>query len=267
MWTKYRFEHELDELERTLAHREIILSKPFLKNLYAKWYGDLIACSEASPKGKFLEIGSGGGFLKDIFPQVITSDILALPHIDLLINAESLPYNEQDLGCIMMLNVFHHIPRPYLFLHEAERTLVPGGKIIMIEPANSAFARFIYKNFHHEPFLENGDREINPRKPLGNSNQALPYIYFERDVEWFKTEFPTLEISSIKYHTPLLYLASGGLTRDALCPLMFYKILSRIEGLLSPFNRYLGLFCTIILGKNQGTAIKSVDPFSGINCL
>jgi SAM-dependent methyltransferase len=252
MWTKYPFDQELDELEKTLEHREIILSKPFLKNLYKKWYSDFIACADTSPKGKLLEIGSGGGYLKDIFPQVITSDILTLPHVDLLMNAESLPFNEQDLGCIMMLNVFHHIPRPYLFLHEAERTLLPGGKIIMIEPANSALGRFIYKNFHHEPFLENGEREIDPGKPLGNSNQALPYIYFERDVDWFKTEFPTLEISKIKYHTPLLYLASGRLTRDALFPRMFYWILSGIERLLSPFNRYLGLFCTIILVKKSG---------------
>ena len=60
MWTKYRFEHELDELERYLAQRKIIFSKPFLKNLYKKWYGDFIACADTSPKGKFLEIGSGG---------------------------------------------------------------------------------------------------------------------------------------------------------------------------------------------------------------
>ena len=252
MWTKYRFEQELDELERYLAHREIILSKPFLKNLYKKWYGDFIVCAETSPKGKLLEIGSGGGFLKDIFPQVITSDILALPHVDLLINAESFPFKDQDLGCIMMLNVFHHIPLPYLFLHEAERTLVLGGKIIMTEPANSAFGRFIYKNFHHEPFLEKGEREIDPGKPLGNSNQALPYIYFERDVEWFKTEFPTLAVSSIRYHTPLLYLASGGLTRNALFPIVFYNVLKGIEWLLSPLSRYLGLFHTIILVKKSG---------------
>jgi SAM-dependent methyltransferase len=249
MWKKYSFDQELDELERTLAHREIIRSKTFLKNLYKNWYGIFIACANTTPKGKFLEIGSGGGFLKEVFPTVITSDIMALPQVDLIINAESLPFKDRDLGCIMMLNVFHHIPRPYLSLHEAERTLLPGGKIIMIEPANSALGRLIYKNFHHEPFLENGEREIDPGKPLGNSNQALPYIYFERDVDWFKTEFPTLEISNIKYHTPLLYLASGGLTRNALFPIVFYNVLKGIEWLLSPLNRYLGLFCTIILEK------------------
>jgi SAM-dependent methyltransferase len=249
MWTKYHFEHPFDAPGRTFEHREIIHSKPFLKKLYIKWYSDLITCAGTTPTEKYVEIGSGGGFLKEIFPKVITSDILSLPNIDIIFNAESFPFKDQDLGCIMMLNVFHHIPRPYLFLHEAERTLVTGGKIIMIEPSNSAFGRFIYKNFHHEPFFENGKREINPGNPLGNSNQALPYIYFERDVEWFKTEFPTLKISKIRYHTPLLYLASGGLTREALFPLLFYRILSGLERLLSPFNRYLGLFCTIILVK------------------
>jgi hypothetical protein len=69
-------------------------------------------------------------------------------------------------------------PRPYLFLQEAERTLLSGGKIIMIEPANSALGRFIYKRFHHEPFEENGPREIKPGNPLSNSNQALASYIF-----------------------------------------------------------------------------------------
>ena len=35
----------------------------------------------------------------------------------------------------------------------------------MIEPANSVLGRFIYKNFHHEPFDETGEREIKPGNP------------------------------------------------------------------------------------------------------
>ena len=120
---------------------------------------------------------------------MVTSDILSLPNVDKVFSAEELPFNENELASIVMLNVFHHIPKPYLFLKEAERTLVKGGKIIMIEPANSALARFIYKRFHHEPFDEKGGREIEAGNPLSNSNQALPYIYFERDLNLFKTQF------------------------------------------------------------------------------
>ena len=178
MFSKYTIPYSLDDPKTTLAHRDIILNKPFLKRLYQDWYNVFIKESRAVGKGIYLEIGSGGGFLKDVFPEVVTSDILDLPVVDKVFSAEQLPYKENELGSIMMLNVFHHIPKPYLFLKEAERCLVKGGKIIMVEPANSALGRFIYKRFHHEPFDEKGGREIEAGNPLSNSNQALPFIYF-----------------------------------------------------------------------------------------
>ena len=202
MFKKYTIPFNLDDPQATLAHRDIILQKPFLKRLYNDWYTVFIKKSKEIKDGKYLEIGSGGGFLKEVFPEVITSDILALPNVDMVFSAEEMPFKENELASIVMLNVFHHIPKPYLFLKEAERTLVKGGKIIMTEPANSALGRFIYKRFHHEPFEENGPREIKAGNPLSNSNQALPYIYFERDLDLFKKEFPQLKIISIKYHSP-----------------------------------------------------------------
>src|SRR6187402_25446 len=138
MFKKYTIPYELDDPKATLAHRDIILQKPFLKKLYNDWYDVFIKKAKEIKTGKYLEIGSGGGFLKEVFPEVITSDILNLPGVDQVFSAEELPFKENELASIMMLNVFHHIPKPYLFLKEAERTLVKGGKIIMIEPANSA---------------------------------------------------------------------------------------------------------------------------------
>ena len=190
MFKKYTIPFDLDDPKATLAHRDLILQKPFLKRLYNDWYDVFINKAKEIKTGKHLEIGSGGGFLKEVFPEVITSDILALPNVDMVFSAEVMPFKENELASIVMLNVFHHIPKPYLFLQEAQRTLVKGGKIIMTEPANSALGRFIYKRFHHEPFEENGPREIKAGNPLSNSNQALPHIYFERDLELFTKEFP-----------------------------------------------------------------------------
>ena len=213
MFKKYQIDYHLDDPRATLAHREIILQKPFLKKIYQDWYKVFIATARTVNKGKYLEIGSGGGFLKHMFPEVITSDILSLPDVDMVVNAEALPFKADELGCIMMLNVFHHIPHPHLFLKEAQRCLLPGGKIVMVEPANSALGRLIYKNFHHEPFDEKGGREIEPGRPLSHSNQALPYIYFERDLKLFGTEYPQLRIRSVKYHSPFSYIVSGGVSR------------------------------------------------------
>lgn len=249
MFKKYTIPFDLDDPRATLAHRDIILKKPFLKQLYQDWYQEFITTSQSVGKGIYLEIGSGGGFLKDEFPEVVTSDILDLPVVDKVFSAEEMPFKENELGCIMMLNVFHHIPKPYLFLKEAERTLVKGGKIIMIEPANSNLGRFIYKRFHHEPFIENGTREIKAGNPLSNSNQALPYIYFERDLELFKKEFPLLKITKVHYHTPFLYVLSGGVSRSALMPFALYGFFKFFEKLLNPFSKQLGLFCTIEVEK------------------
>jgi hypothetical protein len=119
----------------------------------------------------------------------------------------------------------------------------------MIEPANSFLARFIYKHFHHEPFDETGPREIKAGNPLSNSNQALPYIYFERDLGQFLKDFPHLKINKIKYHTPFMYILSGGLSRKPLIPYFMYDFIRGIEWLCKPFDKQLGLFCTIEIEK------------------
>lgn len=250
MFKKYTLHTELDDPETTLQHRRIILEKPFLKSVYLKWYHEISIHAQFDSNKPHLELGSGGGFIKDIFPQVITSDILELSHIDKCVNAEKLPFQDNSLASISMLNVFHHIPRPYLFLKEAERCLIPGGKIIMIEPANTLFSSFIYRNFHHEPFEPNGEREILPGNPLSNSNQALPFIYFVRDVQQFKNDYPALKIKSYTNHTPLLYLLSGGVSRSALVPKFTFGFFQFVEKLIAPLNSALGLFTTIVIQKD-----------------
>ena len=249
MFKKYTIPFDLDDPRTTLAHRDIILQKPFLKRWYSDIYKLFITTARSVGKGKYLEIGSGGGFLKEEFPEVITSDILALPLVDQVFSAEHMPFGDNELGCIMMLNVFHHIPKPYLFLKEAERTLVKGGKIMMVEPANSALGRFIYKRFHHEPFDPEGPREIKAGNPLSNSNQALPHIYFERDLDLFKKEFPHLRINRISYHSPFSYVISGGVSRGPMLPYFMYNLVKASEFLLSPFSKQLGLFCSIEIEK------------------
>lgn len=248
MFKKYTIPYPLDDPRATLAHREIILQKKFLKKIYLHWYKTFagIAPTNNLP---VLEIGSGGGFLKEVLPNVITSDILPLPNVDKVFSAEEMPFDNNSLSGIVMLNVFHHIPRPYLFLKEAERCLAKGGKIVMIEPANSALGRFIYKRFHHEPFDETAGREIAAGKPLSNSNQALPYIYFERDIRQFATDFPKLKINSVRYHSPFSYVLSGGVSRSAMLPAFCLPLVFFAEFLFSPFNKQIGLFCTIEVEK------------------
>lgn len=245
----------LDDTKTSLHHREMILSKPLLKKIYIDWYQNFIDEVKKDPKGKYVEIGSGGGFLKDILPRVITSDILPLPTVDMKFSAEELPFKDNELDAIFMINVFHHIPRPYLFLREAERTLKPGGKIIMVEPANTLLSKFIYQKLHPEPFDPKAGWEFTYSGPLSSSNQALPYIYMERDRKKFETEFPALTIEKIQTHTALIYTLSGGVSRRSLVPAWSYGFWKAMEKIPS-VNYFGGMFSTYTIRK------KNNDPLS-----
>jgi SAM-dependent methyltransferase len=248
---KYQNPQDLDSPEATLFNRDIILNKRFLNRIYTEWYGWLMGRAKTCGEGIFLELGSGGGFLKEMFPEAVSSDVLELPFVDVVCSAEQLPFADRSLASVMMLNVFHHIPRPYLFLEEAQRCLKAGGKILMIEPANSCWGRFIYRRFHHEPFDPDAGREITQGNPLSASNQALPYIYFKRELKYFSERFPALRINEIRHHTPFLYLVSGGLSRKAFLPAAMYGLVKFAEWLVSPFNRQLGMFYKIEIEKTE----------------
>lgn len=248
MFKKYKISSHLDDPNTTLQHREIILNKKCLKDIYLDWYKEFIEFYKIHPHEKHLEIGSGGGFLKDIFPDVITSDIMMLPHVDMKIDAEELPFEDNSLMSVSMVNVFHHIPRPQKFLKEAERCLKKGGRVMMIEPANTFFSRFIYKNFHHEPFDENGPMEIKPGNPLSNSNQAMAYIYFVREKDMLDKDFPSLELLKYKNFMPFRYVLSGGVSRSAILPDIGFGLLKKIEK-IEFINKHFGLFTKVILQK------------------
>lgn len=245
---KYELETPLDDPRTSMQHRKIILSKSFLKKIYFSWYNNFVDEVKKNPGGKYLEIGSGGGFLKDLIPSVITSDIMSLPTVDMKFSAEKMPFQNNELDGIFMVNVLHHIPHPHMFFREAERTLKPGGKIIMVEPAYTPVSSYIYKNFHHEPFAPEDGWEFVSSGRLSSSNQALPYMYMIRDCKKFEKEFPLLTIEKIKLHTSFLYTLSGGLSRKCLVPEWTYNFWAALEK-IPGISRLFGMFATYVVSK------------------
>src|SRR5579859_5972941 len=140
--------NNLDSPETLQLHRSLIENKYILKEIYKKFY--LEFKNTKVPKGKILELGSGGGFLKKVLPNIITSDVVKGEGIDKVFFGEKMPFRNNSLSAIFMLNVFHHIKNPAKALFEMERCLKKGGKIVMVEPYNSFWSRFIYTNFHNE---------------------------------------------------------------------------------------------------------------------
>ena len=249
MGIKYNIDIPLDSPERTIYHRDIILNKKFLKKLYYQWYAELTKELPNLPKKPIIELGSGGGFLKEIHPEVICTDILELPSNDMTISALDMPFENQSIGGIFMIDTLHHIPDMDGFLKEADRTLDHGGKIIMIEPVNSMFGRFIYKNFHHEPFDVDGGWTIPSTGTLSGANGALPWIVFERDAKLFKEKFPNFEIETIQYRNPLLYLISGGVSFKQLLPNFLCQTVSAFDYVLPKIFKQFSMFQLIVVTR------------------
>lgn len=246
---KYTIEEDLDSPERTLLHREIILRKKFLKKLYDQWYNEFLKELDKLPNDTIIELGSGGGFLKELIPQIICTDILELPSNDMTFSALDMPFEDNTVGGIFMVDTMHHIPDMEQFLKEANRVLAKGGKIIMIEPSNTLWGRFIYQNFHHEPFDPKGSWQIPASGPMSIANGALPWIVFERDVLEFKEKFPNFELEKISYRNPFLYLLSGGVSYRQLLPNFTYQLVNALDSILPKIYKHASMFQLIKITK------------------
>jgi SAM-dependent methyltransferase len=251
MKIKYNSDLPLDSPERTLQHKEIILQKKFLKKLYEEWYGEFKKEVENLPEGKIIELGAGGGFLKQVIPEIICSDILDLPTNDMTFSALKMPFDDGEIAGIFMVDTLHHIPDMEKFFREAERVLAVNGKVIMIEPANTLWGRFIYKNFHHEPFDPTGKWTIPSTGPLSGANGALPWIVFERDRNRFAELFPHLHTEAIRFINPFLYLLSGGVSYRQLLPDFTYPAVRFMDHLLPRISKQFSMFQVITITKDH----------------
>ena len=240
---------DLDAPEVVLLHRSIIKKKPFLRKLYTDFYRAFGAAVPDFRKKFCVELGSGGGFIKELLPGVQTSDILPVAGIDHCFSALKMPFPDLSVDAFFMIDVFHHVADASAFLKEMDRCLKPGGHIVMIEPANTGWGRLIWQNFHHEPFDPSAGWALPPGGPLSTANGALPWIVFKRDAALFRSEFPDLQVKNISYLAPFRYLISGGLSLRQLLPGFMYQPVKWLEWLLSPLQAWLGLFMLIVLKK------------------
>lgn len=125
---KKRFTNiDLDHPDTTILHAQIIKQNPFLKHWYFKQYTKYKVLIANNSNGNHIEIGSGGGFIKEVIPFVKTSSILPSDKekgiADLVLDAENLNLGNNSINSFFMLDVFHHLKNPSKFLSEANRCL------------------------------------------------------------------------------------------------------------------------------------------------
>ncbi len=240
----------LDDPKTTELRRYIIREKSFLRLIYKEWYQKISATLRPSQK-PVLEIGSGGGFMEEFIPGLITSEVFYISSVSLVLDGLHIPLAHNSLGAIVMINVLHHLSNNVRnFFTNASRCIRRKGAIIMIEPWVTPWSKVIYSKLHHEPFKPDAvEWEYTKTGPLSSSNHALPWILFSRDRQKFENEFPEWRILQIKPMMPFIYLLSGGVSMRSFMPEISFNYWRSLEKALAPWMHYLGMFAQIILQK------------------
>ena len=221
--------------------RTIWSGKPVLRAIYHDLYRRLRG---ACHSGRTLEIGGGSGNLKESLGEVISTDIQAAPWLDVVADAERLPFADASFDNIVMVDVLHHLPRLHSFLTEAARVLRPGGRIVMIEPAITPVSRLVYGLFHHEPVIMGvdplADQPLSSDDPWA-ANQAIPTLLL-RDAVRLEGAVPALRLARSERLSLFTYPLSGGFKRWSLIRAAWVPALLAIEdalmGVLGPLMAF-----------------------------
>lgn len=242
----------LDDPQTTELRKQIILSKPFLKKVYQKWYNLLVA-NLPPIEGTVLELGTGAGFLRDYIPGLLTSDIIPIENCDVACSALQLPFSTSSLRSIVMLNVLHHIPDVDAFFWEGSRCLKKNGTLVMIEPWLSSWSKLVYTKFHHEPFDHMTQSwKLPPSGPLSGGNDALPWIIFQRDIEKFEQIHSSWRVKLVEPGFSFSYLLSGGISLRNLAPGCMFEFISCLEDRMPKcLVDKTAMFAAIVLLNNK----------------
>ncbi len=177
-----------------------------------------------------LEIGSGVSPLHRFHPNVITSDILDLNHLDHVFDCHEIAdfdaIPDGSLDAITLTNVLHHLGSPVGFLRSAAVKLKPGrGQVIATEPFLSKLSTFIYRHIHHEPVeLDIPEPVLSDiQGPLSSANSALPWLIFHGNRGWEASLQEVYNISPPAYFSSLSYMATGGISRRLPIPEFLYR--------------------------------------------
>ena len=246
-------------------YRAVWERKPVLRMVYNDFFERIWA---ECVRGPTVEVGGGSGNLKSKFHDIIATDIQFASWLDLIADAQQLPFADGSIGNIVMVDVLHHIEFPVIFLTEAARVLRAGGRIVMVEPAITAGSTLFYRFLHEEPV----DMSVDPlvvgwpdgeRDPY-DSNQALPTLLASRHLDRFHAAFLDFRIAQVQWFSFFVYPLSGGFKSWSLINARVARIGLRLERLLEPLlGRWVGFRMLLVIEKREREALHIVERDDG----
>jgi SAM-dependent methyltransferase len=242
----------------TLRNRSSLNANRNLLYWYRELYRHQLGNFPNPPLLKILEIGSGVSPLQRFYRNVITSDVLELEYLDYVFDCHFIdrfdPIANESMDVIALTNVLHHLKDPIDFLNKAASKLKRGGQLIATEPYFSTLSTLIFTYLHHEPV----DLDIvepileDVRGPLSSANIALPWLIFIEKPSWrdrLRVSFE-FDADSFQPFSSISYMATGGISRRLPIPSLIYRVLFRLDMLLSrTFPKLLASFFTIKLTR------------------
>ena len=239
-------------------HRRVWMKKPALRRIYKEeFFSRQLAQRKIS--GISIEVGGGPGFFKTALPDVISTDLIYCPWLDVIADAQRLPFREASVSNVFGVDILHHLGAPMAFLQEAERVLAPGGRLILAEPWVTPISYLIYRYLHQEDCdlsvnayeLSNPDRAA--AKKAFDGNQAVPYLLFgRRNRSKTLALVPQLKLAMLEQFCLFAYLLSFGFKNMNLLPEFIYPGVAVIERVTLPlWRRIASLRALIVLEKRD----------------
>lgn len=249
---------ETQAQEQLLRHRRVWERKPTLRRVYNdEFFARLLLYRK--PEGLSLEVGAGPGLFKQLAPDILSTDLIWCSWLDAIANAQQLPFRSASVTNIFGLDILHHLATPMSFLQEANRILVSGGRLILIEPWITPFSHLIFRFLHQErcdlsetPWQENHSALVNGKLAF-DGNQAIPYLLFgpkhRSDV---LASLPGFKLLALEPFCLFAYLLSGGFNHLSLLPEFLYPAVSTFERVTSPlWRRIAALRVLLVLEKTS----------------
>jgi len=246
-----------DESQMVLEYRRIWEANPILR----QFYRDVWACVMAPvlrgpvPAGPVVELGGGAGFIREFYPEVMTTDLNPFPSTQLVCDATRLPFADGSVGSFIAVAFFHHCVNAKQLFGEVGRALKPGGRFVIYDPYISPVARLVYAVATEEdldlsePPFETDRRAANV--PLLEANVARGTLVFGRHRRLFEQTFPGLRVESVDRINLFRHIVAGSCVQRSPFPGWLYPVAGFIDRALHPVRGLTAMAMRVVLEKTE----------------